>query len=171
MKNIDINAFQPPDHPDEDDQFDFVSYITATDAIKFKEANNLLRSLNAEVDMKMLNETLEKLPHPKIAKIMLKTDDLVEGKEMVEKIQCNICLGIPIKPVECYDCNAIYCSDCMENHKKHNSYPQNQKCPKCRSNFLKMKPMNRILRQLTIDKLVFKCSHCGIDDNNKIKIP
>ena len=34
-----------------------------------------------------------------------------------------------------------------------------------------MKPMNRILRQLTIDKLLFKCSHCGIDDNSKIKIP
>ena len=27
-----------------------------------------------------------------------------------------------------------------------------------------MKPMNRILRQVTIDKLVIKCSHCEIEE-------
>ena len=126
MQNIDISVFLPPD---EDAPFALVENFATTDPIKLEEANKLLENLNAEIDQEKLNETFKKLPDPKI---ILKTDDLVEGKEIVDKIQCNICLGIPIKPVECYDCNAIYCSDCMINYKKHTSYPRNQKCPRCR---------------------------------------
>lgn len=54
-----------------------------------------------------------------------KNDDNVL-KEVHEIFKCGICLDLFNKPVSCYKCNRIFCSDCIE--KRLQDYA---KCPKC----------------------------------------
>ena len=93
--------------------------------MNFSQSNNMIgtsveiKHLNAQIDMEEINKKLKDLPAPVIK---LSGDDIIEGNDVVEKIQCNICFEIPVKPNECLECNALFCEPCIAKHKLTTGY-------------------------------------------------
>ena len=81
--------------------------------------------------------------------------------EIIQEVECPICLQFPLEPIQCSKCLKIFCKKCQIN----------QKCPICRDLFIR-KELDRILKNI-LDKLLLKCQNCekyGFVKSNKIKV-
>lgn len=84
--------------------------------------------------------------------------------DMKQSLSCLICQSIPLEPVECDKCQKVFCEECLTtlqsniNPNLSNLFNYNE-CPdyhkKC-----KIKKVNRNLRQLVFDKMVFTNQCC-----------
>ena len=70
-------------------------------------------------------------------------------KEIESLIECAICKNIVSEPVQCLNCQNIFCKNCIDSWKK-----KNKQCPfRCSDNkYFKSKRINELL-----EKLIIKC--------------
>ncbi len=61
-------------------------------------------------------------------------------EEVKNEFKCSICLNLIFNPVECRECNGVFCDGCLQNWAK-----SNKDCPLCRKHINKG-PLNRILK-------------------------
>ena len=73
---------------------------------------------------------------------------LKDFAEIVQEIECPICLQFPLNQIQCLHCSKIFCRECQKN----------EKCPNCRNDF-RPKELDRTLKNI-IDKLLLKCRNC-----------
>ena len=79
--------------------------------------------------------------------------------EIVQEVECPICLQFPLEPIQCSKCLKIFCEKCQINNK----------CPICRDNFEK-KEIDRILKNI-LGKLLLRCPNCDkYSKSIKIKV-
>ena len=82
--------------------------------------------------------------------------------EIVQEVECPICLQFPLNPIQCSKCLKIFCKTCQIT----------KNCANCRGEF-KEKELDRILRNI-LDKLLLRCKNCekynGKLNLNKIKV-
>ena len=64
-------------------------------------------------------------------------------------------MSLPISPVQCEQCDVLFCKKCLTNHRDKSSYSNRDKCPQCKQ-VSKEKEINGNLKKITIDKLKFK---------------
>ena len=57
-----------------------------------------IKSLNARIDIDAMEKKIKSLAAPVVK---ISSDDLIEGKDVLEQTQCNICFEICVKPSEC----------------------------------------------------------------------
>ena len=80
-------------------------------------------------------------------------------EEIVQEVECPICLQFPFEPIQCSKCLKIFCEKCQINNK----------CPICRDYFEK-KELDRILKNI-LGKLLLRCPNCDkYTKLNKIKV-
>ena len=88
--------------------------------------------------------------------------DLVINKNIFKSFEsysvCSICNGIIIKPIQCLECENVFCQSCIDEWKKktgENSWPFRCNNPTFKN--------SRIINNL-LDNLIFKCSNgCNIE--------
>ena len=73
---------------------------------------------------------------------------LKDFTEIVQEIECPICLQFPLNQTQCSQCSKIFCKECQKY----------EKCPNCRNEF-KPKELDRILKNI-IGKILLKCKNC-----------
>ena len=84
---------------------------------------------------------------------------LKDFDEIVQEVECPICLQFPLEPIQCANCLKIFCEKCQINNK----------CPFCRYSFVK-KELDRILKNI-FGKLLLRCPNCDkYSKSNKLKV-
>ena len=87
---------------------------------------------------------------------------LRDFSEIVQEVECPICLQFPLNPIQCSKCLKIFCKTCQIKNT----------CPICRDEF-KEKELERILKNI-LDKLLLRCQNCEKYNKklnlNKIKV-
>ena len=79
--------------------------------------------------------------------------------EIVQEVECPICLQFPLEPIQCSKCLKVFCEKCQVNNK----------CAMCRELFEK-KELDRVLKNI-LGKLLLKCRNCEKHlKSNKIKV-
>ena len=73
---------------------------------------------------------------------------LKDFEEIVQEVECPICLQFPLNQIQCSQCLKIFCKECQTK----------EKCPICRNEF-KAKELDRTLKNI-LDKLLLKCKKC-----------
>ena len=73
---------------------------------------------------------------------------LKDFEEIVQEVECPICLQFPLNQIQCSQCLKIFCKECQTK----------EKCPICRNEF-KPKELDRTLKNI-LDKLLLKCKKC-----------
>ena len=73
---------------------------------------------------------------------------LKDFTEIVQEVECPICLQFPLNQIQCLHCSKIFCRECQKN----------EKCPNCRNDF-RPKELDRTLKNI-IDKLLLRCKNC-----------
>ena len=73
---------------------------------------------------------------------------LKDFTEIVQEIECPICLQFPLNQIQCFHCSKIFCKECQIK----------EKCSNCRNDF-RPKELDRTLKNI-IDKLLLKCKNC-----------
>ena len=106
-------------------------------------------SRNSEMNeiKKNFNKLFIYKPNNQINKIDTKLF-LKDFEEIVQEVECPICLQFPLNQIQCSQCLKIFCKECQIN----------EKCPNCRNEF-KPKELDRTLKNI-IDKLLLKCKKC-----------
>lgn len=102
-----------------------------------------------EGEIKRLTENVKKVA-PK-----LDADEVVAGREILNSFECLICKTVPIAPVQCEKCDALFCNECVEDNRMKTSYRNRDRCPYCKQ-LADINKLNNTLKKLTIDKLTFK---------------
>mmetsp|Transcript_39291 Transcript_39291/g.59990 ORF Transcript_39291/g.59990 Transcript_39291/m.59990 type:complete len:101 (-) Transcript_39291:611-913(-) len=97
---------------------------------------------------KVIDDAMAKLPPQD--KVALKQEELVSDCPFINELKCLICMNIVIRPTECKECDALFCSDCITKNRQQGYNRNNDKCPQCKR-ALTDKPMNRKLKQILID--------------------
>jgi hypothetical protein len=83
--------------------------------------------LNADSDqIKALTQNIEKTP------LKLDTNEVIDGQEILASFECLVCKSIPIQPVQCDNCDALFCKQCILDNKRNVSYRNKEKCPHCK---------------------------------------
>jgi hypothetical protein len=82
-----------------------------------------------------------------------------EVKELIDMIICCICLDVVKVPLECSECEALYCKDCWEEIK----VTKEQCAFKCVS---KIKPINKYFRENVLSKIKLRCEICNAPEMN-----
>ena len=78
------------------------------------EEENL--SVNARQDLIISDMTVEKMMGPEpIPSLDIQMDEIQNElqRKMVEEIQCVMCFQFPFKPLECKNCNKLFCKYCQ----------------------------------------------------------
>ena len=82
--------------------------------------------------------------------------------EIIQEVECPICLQFSLNPVQCSKCLRIFCKTCQINNQ----------CSICRETFIS-KELDRILKNI-LDKLLLNCQNCrkygSLKTINKIKV-
>ncbi|TNV78395.1 hypothetical protein FGO68_gene1051 [Halteria grandinella] len=82
-------------------------------------------------------------------------------KKLSELLQCSICLGRVIDPLDCKKCDKVYCKECLLIHLEK---AKNGKCPDCRQSIEVTLKFNRVIKQI-YDTIAFNgCSKCSNGD-------
>ena len=100
----------------------------------------------------MLDDLGKKMPKVKPS---LDFEEVIEGQDILETIECIICKQISIDPVQCSGCDVIFCQSCKDEHKDRSVVLARDKCPMCKQRDTRIGPMNKNLKKLTLEKLVF----------------
>ena len=84
-------------------------------------------------------------------------------REIVEEVECPICLFFPLNPVQCSKCQKLLCKTCQIK----------KECAICRDKF-EEKELDRNLKNI-LEKLLVKCQNCdkyskSFNKVNKIKV-
>lgn len=82
-------------------------------------------------------------------KIEIDPDSFVGDKSLLEPFICCVCLLVAQEPVQCPNCETIFCKSCVD---KANKCPNRCEIP----NF---KKLNRNLK-LILEKFEFECKKC-----------
>lgn len=82
-------------------------------------------------------------------------DNFEDYKGIVQTLKCCVCLDILKNPMECSNCETLYCNNCWEIIKMAGK----QCVSKCAANS-QIKKANKFIREL-LEKLTFKCSRCS----------
>lgn len=77
--------------------------------------------------------------------------EVVEGKDILDVFQCNLCKGIPIPPIkECKHCEVLFCESCLELRQHF------VRCPACKYGMSQPRKINRQVMMITGEKLRFR---------------
>ena len=103
--------------------------------------------MSFEVNKNDLEQIMKDLTHPNIK---------IDGSEVAEEhrhilsiYKCEICNGLPIDPIECTQCDNIYCKNCVDRSVVIAGFDtQKRECKVCKMK-VKMKPLNRRVKKLT----------------------
>ena len=81
------------------------------------------------------------------------------SKEIPNSLKCNLCKNLVKSPTKCYQCNALFCKECL-----FNVLNKNKKCPKC----FKIISKN-LLKDAKLDKefknTFIKCKYTGCKES------
>ena len=81
------------------------------------------------------------------------------SKEIPKSLKCNLCKNLVKSPTKCYQCNALFCKDCL-----FTVLNKNKKCPKC----FKIISKN-LLKDAKLDKefknTFIKCKYTGCKES------
>ena len=81
------------------------------------------------------------------------------SKEIPNSLKCNLCKNLVKSPTKCYQCNALFCKECL-----FNVLNKNKKCPKC----FKIISKN-LLKDAKLDKefknTFIKCKYIGCKES------
>ena len=94
------------------------------------------------------------IPNDQIIQTGIPFSSIINPNIFCNELKCPICFEFPLNPIQCSDCETIFCSYCINKSLKNN-----KKCPECRGNFEESK-IPRKLRNM-IELLEFKCIHNG----------
>ena len=79
--------------------------------------------------------------------------------EIPADFQCNICIGLVYSPVECKECQQIFCESCLDDWLRRG----NQNCPRCQAKLLKSQ-LNRILKKFLEQTKLKGCPNCDASE-------
>ena len=75
---------------------------------------------------------------------------IIKNKPIDDFYLCKICLNIINYPKMCYECENLFCGQCINNYQTHN-----KDCPNCRKPFIEMKITRHL--KLILNQMVIKC--------------
>ena len=116
-------------------------------------------SISSSTHQKMLKidkEQIKKLTKNLVEPILkLKSEEVVEGNDILDQIECVVCKSIAIVPMACNICDVTFCMDCLGKSKMHSDKKNKELCPNCKQKF-KCREINQRLKSITFEKLRFK---------------
>ena len=78
--------------------------------------------------------------------------------ECPENFKCNICLMLVYDPVECSNCDHVFCKQCINDWKSKGK----GECPLCKTT-ITISPLNRILKKFLEQTLISGCPASDCD--------
>jgi len=64
--------------------------------------------------------------------IRLNTEDICDGLDNIDNLECIICKFVLIQPMECNKCDGLFCNECLEEHANKTTGRNSSKCPQCK---------------------------------------